>query len=224
MRLASRARVLYRNPSLRECLSLLLEEKAAGVVLERAFSNLPEPECERAFFNLIESSAGAPLLADVPGLGAASLARAQAAFELARRYAAHREARLRIGRKRELFDPPPGLQALGRIPDELRSECREWLGFVPFYREYRAGQLCLVERGARTHVNVDPGELFSRILALRPEGFFLFHNHPSGDLTPSPADLDLTRRIDRVSRQLGLRLLGHGIVSPSGETWIDRSA
>jgi DNA repair protein RadC len=69
-------------------------------------------------------------------------------------------------------------------------------------------------------VNIDPAELFARVLALRPHGFYLFHNHPSGDLSPSPADIDLTRQVQRVSEQLGIRLLGHGIVSSREERWI----
>jgi DNA repair protein RadC len=78
----------------------------------------------------------------------------------------------------------------------------------------------MVEKGARTHVNLDPAELFARILALRPRGVFLFHNHPSGILTPSQEDLDLTHTIREISEKFGIQLLGHWIVSAQSEHWI----
>ena len=79
-------------------------------------------------------------------------------------------------------------RSVERISASLRRECQEWLGFVPVHRGGELGHFCLVERGVRTHVNIEPAELFARILALRPVGFYLFHNHPSGDLTPSEED------------------------------------
>jgi DNA repair protein RadC len=92
------------------------------------------------------------------------------------------------------------------------------LGFIPYHRDRTLGELCLVEHGARTHVNADATELFARVLALRPKGFFLAHNHPSGDLRPSPSDLELTDQVECLARQLGTPLLGHWIVAPTGET------
>lgn len=208
----------FKTP-LGKCLARVASsEKAARSVFSRVGPDLPVPELERAFFNFLENPEASPLLADVPGLARSSRERLLASFELARRYAAHRESRLRA--RAPAFSSDPRSASLARIPETLRCETREWLGFVPCYRRRRLGELCVIERGVRTHVNIDPADLFSRILALRPEGFTLFHNHPSGDLTPSPADFDLTNRIDRVSRQLGIRLLDHGIVSASGEVWI----
>jgi DNA repair protein RadC len=72
----------------------------------------------------------------------------------------------------------------------------------------------------RTHVNFEPAELFSRLLALRPAAFVLFHNHPSGVLTPSAEDLLLTRRVAKLAASFGIELVGHWIVSPTGERWI----
>ena len=42
------------------------------------------------------------------------------------------------------------------------------------------------------------------------------HNHPSGDLTPSRDDDDITRRIARAGRLLGVTLLDHLILAPDG--------
>lgn len=196
----------------------------ASEVLERPGTGLAEEEQERAFFVAMEG-ASLTLLSDMPGIGAASKTRLLAAFEIGRRYARYRSRVLSPPASRAPGSGDLRTDAVELIPAEWRGDSQEWLGFVPIYKKrggFRAGSPCRVERGVRTHVNVDPVELFARILSLRPQGFFLFHNHPSGDLSPSEADLELTRQVAEVGRQLGTRLLGHGIVSASDARWIER--
>lgn len=216
-----------RTLSLRECLALILNSGPPGrgalglarSILDRPGSGLPESESMRAFFLALEVS---PLahLQGISGLGEAGQARVLAAFEIGRRYALYR---IESETRRSNHPKPSQLarQALLRITPSWRNEAQEWLGFVPCYRGQRVGELCIVERGVRTHVNIETVELFARILALRPQGFYLFHNHPSGDLTPSSPDREITEHVERLGAQLGPRLLGHGIVTAHGETWLD---
>jgi DNA repair protein RadC len=189
----------------------------ANLLLSRPGDGLSASEEERAFFNTIEVSAGAALQ-NVPGLGLANRAKLLAAFELGRRYALFRDT------KRSQIKSTPSTplsdRALKKILPALRGEAREWLGFVPYYRSTELGDLCVVERGVRTHVNIDPAELFARLLALRPLGYFLVHNHPSGNTTPSEQDFELTRRVGQLSKQLGIHQLGHWIVAPHEERLI----
>lgn len=150
------------------------------------------------------------------GLGDAQHARILATFEIARRYSAARTPlavdpgaiRVRRDLKAEAFS---------RIPADRKVGDREWLAFVPVYRALgarrRVGGFCLVESGVRTHVNTDATEIFARVLALRPEGIFLFHNHPSGDPTPSSPDYDLTQKVRVLAAQFRIELFGHGIVT-----------
>jgi len=216
-----RERCLQRGAqalSLRECLALILGSGPPGVgclgiahrLLNRPGDGLSAPEEERAFFVAMEGSPVA-LLHEVRGLGTANQAKLLAAFELGRRYALFREAK-QAPRKPTSRDDWATI-ALGRIPPHLRGESREWLGFIPYYRSGEIGELCVVERGVRTHVNVDPGELFARVLALRPAGLFLVHNHPSGNTAPSESDFELTRDVNQIARQFAIRLLGHWIVA-----------
>ena len=149
-----------------------------------------------------------------------SSVRLLAAFELARRYAQYREQIQRTSSDWKGQTHPFREKALRGIPTSWRNEPLEWLGFVPLHRSGRVGGLCVVERGVRTHVNIDPLELFSRLLALRPVGFYLAHNHPSGDLTPSMDDRLLSQSVGRVAREFGIRLLGHVVVSGSRDRWI----
>ncbi|MCM2276654.1 MAG: hypothetical protein NDJ89_01090 [Oligoflexia bacterium] len=225
-----RERCLGKGPetlSLRECLTLLLSPGPPGTgglglaeaLLQRTGKDLPPRERDRAFFLAMEENASAHLQ-DLRGLGPAAQARLLAAVELGRRYALHRANERRERTRDPLLGLPISAQALNRIPQERRYDSREWLGFVPLYRDENVGELCLVEKGVRTHVNVDPAELFARVLALRPGGIFLFHNHPSGKLAPSFEDLTLTSRVRKLSQQLGIRFFGHGIVAPEGECWV----
>jgi DNA repair protein RadC len=206
--------------SLRECLAILLgtgPPKLGALGLASRLLAQPGPgldpsEEERAFFTLLESSAAPPW-----ELGPAGTARVLAAFELARRYSDYR-----FSQAPRPLEGPTALSelsksALSQIPARRRLAPREWLGFIPYHRNRTLGCLCLIEEGARTHVNADATELFARVLSLRPKAFFLVHNHPSGDLRPSPSDLELTDRVERLGGELGTPLLGHWIVAPSGE-------
>lgn len=215
-----------RALSLRECIAVILGSGTpandclgiAQELLDRPGAGLSENEQARALFTGLEDSAESVLIG-VKGLGAAGRARLLAAFELGRRYENFRTvSRFRSPSAKARHSSAE--RALDSIPDELRSEPREWLGFVPIHRSGSVGDFCLVERGLRTHIHIDPVSLFSRVLALRPQAFYLFHNHPSGDMTPSPADLHLTREVQKAASLFAIRLLGHGIVSRLEERWI----
>ena len=147
--------------SLRECLALVVGSGPKGVgclgvaseILARPGSGLSGADEERALFHAIELRASG-VLDGVSGMGDASRARVLAVFELARRYAVYRE---QIKRPRYYTPLAPELakRALDKVPVSLRNEPREWLGFVPYYANGDMGGLCVVEKGVRTHVNID---------------------------------------------------------------------
>lgn len=228
-----RERCLLHGPStlsLRECIAVLLGSgpRGRGVVglaadvLERTGPGLPMDERERAFFTAMESSTG--VLEGVPGLGEAGRSRLLVAFELGRRYVAYRGGWQRVrggpGPQRGEARSRLARTTLLKVDGTHRSAAKEWIGFVPIHRGGEVGALCVVENGVRTHVNLDPADLFARILALRPVAIALVHNHPSGDVTPSSEDLRLTERAAALSRQFGVALIGHWVVSATGEAWI----
>ncbi len=71
--------------------------------------------------------------------------------------------------------------------------------------------------GTVDHVPVYPREVVKRALELNASALILVHNHPSGDPTPSEADISMTRQIDDAARALGLVLHDHLIVGKSTE-------
>ena len=206
----SLVRCLKHGPrllSLEECLELALANDRH--VWRHVTEGLGEEEKARAVFLAFEEGSS-ERFSPLDALPPVQRAQLLATFEIARRYALHREQLIQVAddipksKKRHL--------ALQRIPSELRNESREWIGFVAVYGTGRVGDLCVVERGVRTHVNFDAGDLFGKLLPLKARSFFLFHNHPSGRLVPSSSDLLMTEQISKMARWLNLALEGHWIV------------
>ncbi len=67
-------------------------------------------------------------------------------------------------------------------------------------------------RGTINHTPVYPREVTRRALELHAAALILVHNHPSGDPTPSMADIDMTAQMQRVLQSLGISLHDHIIV------------
>lgn len=72
-------------------------------------------------------------------------------------------------------------------------------------------------RGTVDHVPVYPREVLKRALALEASALILVHNHPSGDPTPSDADIVMTRTIEDGCRALGLTLHDHLVIGKGAE-------
>lgn len=70
-----------------------------------------------------------------------------------------------------------------------------------------------VGRGTVDEATVYPREIALRCLLTNAKAVILTHNHPSGSLKPSSADMDITARIEDVLRMLDIRLLDHIIVT-----------
>ncbi|KJS41926.1 MAG: hypothetical protein VR71_17290 [Roseovarius sp. BRH_c41] len=72
-------------------------------------------------------------------------------------------------------------------------------------------------RGTVDHVPVYPREVVKRALQLNASALILAHNHPSGDPTPSAADIDMTRQLQTAAEALGLALHDHIVIGKSVE-------
>jgi len=70
--------------------------------------------------------------------------------------------------------------------------------------------------GTVDHTPVYPREIVKRALELGASALILVHNHPSGDPTPSRADIDMTRAIVDAAHALKIAVHDHVIVGRSG--------
>jgi DNA repair protein RadC len=72
------------------------------------------------------------------------------------------------------------------------------------------------QTGTVDHTPVYPREVVKRALELSATAMILVHNHPSGDPTPSRADIEMTRAIVEVAKPLGIAVHDHIIVGKDG--------
>jgi DNA repair protein RadC len=72
-------------------------------------------------------------------------------------------------------------------------------------------------KGTVDHVPVYPREVVKRALEVNASALILVHNHPSGDPTPSQADIDMTMQIQIAADALGIPLHDHLIIGKSTE-------
>ena len=72
------------------------------------------------------------------------------------------------------------------------------------------------QTGTVDHTPVYPREVVKRALELSATALILVHNHPSGDPTPSGADIEMTRTIVEVAKPLGIAVHDHIIVGRDG--------
>lgn len=76
----------------------------------------------------------------------------------------------------------------------------------------------LQQKGTVDHTPVYPREVVKRALELQASAIIMVHNHPSGDPTPSQADITMTRTVRDVSEPLGVVLHDHVIVGRGSYT------
>jgi len=74
----------------------------------------------------------------------------------------------------------------------------------------------VMNRGTVDHAPVYPREVARRALELAASAVILVHNHPSGDPTPSSADVQMTRQVAEAARALGLAVHDHLVVGRDG--------
>jgi DNA repair protein RadC len=73
-----------------------------------------------------------------------------------------------------------------------------------------------IYRGTLDRAVVEPREILKRALLSNAAGLILYHNHPSGDPSPSREDREFTRRLSAAAESVGLRLLDHVVVGREG--------
>ena len=74
----------------------------------------------------------------------------------------------------------------------------------------------VMAEGTVDHAPVYPREVMRRALELNASAAILVHNHPSGDPTPSSADIDMTRQVIDAGRALRIAIHDHVVVGRDG--------
>jgi DNA repair protein RadC len=108
-----------------------------------------------------------------------------------------------------VFDNP---ESVYRACADMKLFKQEVLRVLLLDTKQRLITLVDVTKGTVNEALAHPREIFSPVIAHAAHSFVLVHNHPSGDPSPSEADLRLTRRISEAAQILQIQLLDHVIV------------
>lgn len=146
------------------------------------------------------SSAGMGELLKVPGVGKARAAQLQALFELARRLHSQGKAGPPLRASRDIFE---------RYQGHFWSLKQEQLMVVLLDTRGRHLRDVLISQGGLNSAIVHPREVLRPAIQECAAGIILMHNHPSGEPTPSAADIEMTRRVASAAELIGIRLIDH---------------
>jgi len=143
-------------------------------------------------------------LRQVKGVGRDKAIALKAAFTLAQRMA------------RELHGEAPALDTPERIADLLRETVRdttvEQIQVVLLNTRKRLIRVDKLSQGTQDTLLVHPREVFRNAILANASAIVLAHNHPSGDPSPSEADIKVTRDLIRAGQLLRIEVLDHVIL------------
>jgi len=147
-------------------------------------------------------------LCEVKGMGMAKSLQLKAAFTLG--------IRSRIGQppiKPKIEHPS---HAYNLIKEKISLKGQEY--FMALFLDARGQCISdeIIAIGTVSEVLVHPREIFHPAIRHRASGIILIHNHPSGDLTPSNEDLELTSDLIKTGDLIGIAVQDHLIVGESG--------
>lgn len=143
-------------------------------------------------------------LLKIPGLGKKALLPLKVVHEVARRY-----LRARIKEGKYLKSPK---EVYEYLLYELKGEKKEIFMVIYLASDNRVLSLDRLFEGTISESLVYPREIFGRAYTLGASKIILAHNHPSGNLSPSSADKNITKLLLLTGKLLHLKVLDHIIV------------
>ena len=143
-------------------------------------------------------------LQQVHGVGQSKAAAIKSAFLLAQRLT------------RESYAESPLLDTPERVADFLREQNRVYTveNFQVVFLNTRRRLIGVenISQGTLDTLLVDSRSVFAPAISKRASAIILVHNHPSGDPTPSEADIKVTRDLIRAGQLLKIEVLDHVIL------------
>ena len=186
-----------------ELLAVVMTGLAAGDALELSYRLL-------ARFGSLSQLTQAALaeLCQVPGIGQARASQLLAALELGRRCQTDGQEP-----QPTLRGPADAAQFLQEPASQSRQE--EIHALLLNTKNQVIGQE-MVYRGTLNTTVVRPADVFREAVRRGAAAIVLAHTHPSGDVTPSPEDVRVTKELARAGQALEIELLDHLILNQQG--------
>ena len=114
-------------------------------------------------------------------------------------------------RRRACSSAIPATVAAYLLP-QFGAKPVEQFGLVMLDTKHRLLRTSIISVGTLDSSPAHPREIFARPPSACAAAIVLFHNHPSGDPTPSRDDVDLTRRLIQAGELMGIDVLDHVIL------------
>ncbi|MEG1451933.1 RadC family protein [Brevundimonas sp.] len=140
----------------------------------------------------------------------------QTALDLCALQEAARRAALDEVAKRPVISSWTALLSYVRLA--LQHEPREQFRILYLDNKNQLIRDEIQNRGTVDHAPVYPREVVRRALELSAKSMIIVHNHPSGDPTPSRADIDMTKQVIEAARALDIQIHDHLIAGRHGVT------
>ena len=135
--------------------------------------------------------------------------------------------RYRLELVREHGPPYEELQLCNRperaakfLAELVRPFAYEVMGVVMLDTRNRAIGHLIAYQGTLNRAAVEPRGLLVPSLLANAAGIIVFHNHPSGDPSPSAEDLAFTRRLAAAGDTVGIKLVDHLILGAGDDRWV----
>ena len=104
------------------------------------------------------------------------------------------------------------------IKDQLQDLDREQFIIACLNTKNEPTNISVVSVGTLNKAIVHPREVFKTAILSNAASIMAFHNHPSGETTPSQQDIQLTKRLYEAGELLGIKLLDHLIIGDGSFT------
>ena len=106
------------------------------------------------------------------------------------------------------------------LMDELRYEKREIVKVIILNNKNIVQKIVEISKGTNSSATVETREVFQEAIKMDMPKIILVHNHPSGEATPSIADINLTNKMEQVANLLNIQFLDHIIIGDGKYTSI----
>lgn len=143
-------------------------------------------------------------LITVPGMGLAKGAQILSAFELARRHLIKGTVKIECA------------EDLLPLLADITTKSQEHFVCISLNGANEVIEKRIVTIGLLDRSLVHPRDVYADVITDRAAAVIFAHNHPSGDLQPSEADMKTQEQLVQAAKILGIRVLDHVIVSKKG--------
>ena len=187
--------------------SALTDKELVAAILGMGTAGIDVRTIARQVADLIrEHKTGLTLehLLAVPGVGLAKAGQILSAFELARRHLLKDTVKITVA------------QDILPLVADIAGKQQEYFVCISLNGANEVIEKRVVTIGLLDKTSVHPREVFADVIADRAAAVIFAHNHPSGELQPSEADLRMHEQLTEAGKILGIRVIDHMIIARKG--------